>query len=49
MSCSLPGDVDQFELIDALSVRMSQFAVIKNIKIVRDTRGGVCAFVQCEV
>lgn len=46
---SLPSRVDQFELKRVLTDHISKFAVVKNIKTVRDSRGGVCAFVQCEV
>jgi len=28
---------------------LSEHTQIKNIKVVRDSKGGVCAFVQCKV
>lgn len=46
---SLPSRVDQLELKRVLTDHLSKFAVVKSIKVVRDSRGGVCAFVQCEV
>ncbi|KAJ2914255.1 hypothetical protein MD484_g6126, partial [Candolleomyces efflorescens] len=45
---SLPSNVDQAELTKLLSEHLSEYAEIKNIKVVRDTKGGICAFVQCE-
>lgn len=32
-----------------LMEHLSEHTQIKNIKVVRDSKGGVCAFVQCEV
>lgn len=46
---SLPTTVDQAELTRLLSEHLSEHTEVKNIKVVRDAKGGVCAFVQCEV
>ncbi|KZT30864.1 hypothetical protein NEOLEDRAFT_1174229 [Neolentinus lepideus HHB14362 ss-1] len=45
---SLPTHVEHQELTGLLSEHLSQYAEVKNIKVVRDSKGGVCAFVQCE-
>ncbi|PBK76730.1 hypothetical protein ARMSODRAFT_1011957 [Armillaria solidipes] len=45
---SLPGNIDQPELARLLSLHLSEHAQVKNVKVVRDSKGGVCAFVQCE-
>ncbi|KAF9454072.1 hypothetical protein P691DRAFT_770793 [Macrolepiota fuliginosa MF-IS2] len=45
---SLPSNVDQAELTRLLTGHLSEHAEIKSIKVVRDSKGGVCAFVQCE-
>ncbi|KAG6832548.1 hypothetical protein H0H92_000177 [Tricholoma furcatifolium] len=45
---SLPSNIDQQELTRLLSEHLSEHTEIKNIKVVRDSKGGVCAFVQCE-
>lgn len=41
--------MEQPELAHLLSEHLSEHAEVKNIKVVRDQKGGVCAFVQCEV
>ncbi|KIY51237.1 hypothetical protein FISHEDRAFT_70880 [Fistulina hepatica ATCC 64428] len=45
---SLPTNIDQSELAHLLSEHLSEHAEVKNVKVVRDAKGGVCAFVQCE-
>ncbi|TFY72800.1 hypothetical protein EVG20_g220 [Dentipellis fragilis] len=45
---SLPTHVDHGELSRLLSEHLSSYARIKGIKIIRDSKGGICAFVQCE-
>ncbi|KAG6911611.1 hypothetical protein DXG01_011914 [Tephrocybe rancida] len=45
---SLPTNIDQQELTRLLSEHLSEHTEVKNIKVVRDSKGGVCAFVQCE-
>ncbi|KAG6879860.1 hypothetical protein C0992_010529 [Termitomyces sp. T32_za158] len=45
---SLPSNIDQQELTRLLSEHLSEHTEVKNIKVVRDSKGGVCAFVQCE-
>ncbi|XP_006454050.1 hypothetical protein AGABI2DRAFT_113810 [Agaricus bisporus var. bisporus H97] len=44
---SLPASVDQAELTRLLTDHLSEYAEIKSIKVIRDSKGGVCAFVQC--
>jgi hypothetical protein len=46
---SLPSHVEQHELARLLSDHLSEYADIKSVKVVRDSKGSVCAFVQCEV
>ena len=41
--------MDQTELARLLSVHLSEHAEVKNVKVVHDSKGGVCAFVQCQV
>ncbi|KAF9566097.1 hypothetical protein CPC08DRAFT_814999 [Agrocybe pediades] len=45
---SLPSNIDQGDLTRMLIEHLSEHTQIKNIKVVRDSKGGVCAFVQCE-
>ncbi|KAG6862152.1 hypothetical protein C0995_004234 [Termitomyces sp. Mi166 len=45
---SLPSNIDHQELTRLLSEHLSEHTEVKNIKVVRDSKGGVCAFVQCE-
>lgn len=45
---SLPTNVDQMDLTRMLMDHLSEHMQIKNVKVVRDSKGGVCAFVQCE-
>lgn len=45
---SLPSNMDQGDLTRMLMEHLSGHTQIKNIKVVRDSKGGVCAFVQCE-
>ncbi|KDR85423.1 hypothetical protein GALMADRAFT_234290 [Galerina marginata CBS 339.88] len=45
---SLPSNMDQGDLTRMLMDHLSEHNQIKNIKVVRDSKGGVCAFVQCE-
>ncbi|TEB38965.1 hypothetical protein FA13DRAFT_1785235 [Coprinellus micaceus] len=45
---SLPSNIDQTELTRLLSEHLSEYAEVKSIKVVRDSKGGICAFVQCE-
>jgi len=46
---SLPSNVDQGDLSRMLMDHLSEHTQIKNVKVVRDSKGGVCAFVQCLV
>ncbi|KAJ7170094.1 hypothetical protein C8R46DRAFT_223301 [Mycena filopes] len=45
---SLPTNIEQSELTRLLSEHLSEHAEVKSIKLVKDSKGGVCAFVQCE-
>ncbi|KAJ7246307.1 hypothetical protein B0H12DRAFT_1235586 [Mycena haematopus] len=45
---SLPTNIEQSELTRLLSDHLSEHAEVKSIKLVKDSKGGVCAFVQCE-
>ncbi|CAK5280300.1 unnamed protein product [Mycena citricolor] len=44
---SLPTNIDQVQLCRLLTEHLSPYAEVK-IKIVRDSKGGFCAFVQCK-
>ncbi|KAJ6621088.1 hypothetical protein B0H10DRAFT_2215358 [Mycena sp. CBHHK59/15] len=44
----LPANLEQSELSRLLSEHLSEHAEVKSIKLVKDSKGGVCAFVQCE-
>ena len=46
---SLPSNIEQMDLTRMLMEHLSEHMQIKNVKVVRDSKGGVCAFVQCEV
>lgn len=46
--CSLPSHIDHNELTRLLSEHLACFTEVKNVKVVRDNKGGVCAFVQCQ-
>ncbi|KAJ7492410.1 hypothetical protein FB451DRAFT_531569 [Mycena latifolia] len=45
---SLPTNIEQSELSRLLSEHLSEHAEVRSIKLVKDSKGGVCAFVQCE-
>ncbi|KAH9065766.1 hypothetical protein EDB87DRAFT_1679477 [Lactarius vividus] len=44
---SLPTTVDHTELSARLREHLSAYVEVKFVRIIRDSRGGVCAFVQC--
>lgn len=46
---SLPTTVDHTELSARLREHLSAYAEVNFVRIIRDNRGGVCAFVQCNV
>ena len=46
---SLPTTVDHTELSARLKEHLSAYAEVNFVRIIRDSRGGVCAFVQCNV
>ncbi|KAF5368570.1 hypothetical protein D9758_002330 [Tetrapyrgos nigripes] len=45
---SLPVNIEPNELLVSLSDHLSDYKEIKSIKVHRDLKGGVCAFIQCE-
>jgi sulfopyruvate decarboxylase TPP-binding subunit len=45
---SLPPNVEQQELTTLLTQHLSEHNEVQGVKVIRDSRGGVCAFVQCE-
>ncbi|TFK30867.1 hypothetical protein FA15DRAFT_35998 [Coprinopsis marcescibilis] len=45
---SLPLNIDHGELGKMLAEHLSEHTQVKNIKVIRDSKGGICAFVQCE-
>lgn len=48
-SVSLPSNIDHPELTSMLSQHLSEHPQVKGIKVVRDSKGGTCAFIQCQV
>ena len=46
---SLPTNVDHAELSTRLKNHLSVHVHVNLVRIIRDSRGGVCAFVQCNV
>ncbi|KAG2356265.1 hypothetical protein BDR07DRAFT_1423850 [Suillus spraguei] len=45
---SLPTNVDHLELARMLSDHLSDHPEVQTIKVVRDSKGGTCAFIQCQ-
>ncbi|KIJ24070.1 hypothetical protein M422DRAFT_785972 [Sphaerobolus stellatus SS14] len=45
---SLPTHLDEPELQSRLLEHLGQFATIKHLKLIKDNRGAICAFVQAE-
>lgn len=45
---SLPSNIEHTELSHLLQNHLSAYASMRSVKVVRDTKGGVCAFIQCE-
>ncbi|THV07593.1 hypothetical protein K435DRAFT_959667 [Dendrothele bispora CBS 962.96] len=45
---SLPVNVEPRELSRLLSQHLADYGQVKSVKVIRDSKGGVCAFVQCE-
>ncbi|KAI0319752.1 hypothetical protein OF83DRAFT_1082036 [Amylostereum chailletii] len=45
---SLPPDVDHAEISQKLTEYLSVYTEINQVKVIRDNRGGACAFVQCK-
>ncbi|KAG1774068.1 hypothetical protein EV702DRAFT_558139 [Suillus placidus] len=45
---SLPTNIDHLELTRMLSDHLSDHPEVQTIKVVRDSKGGTCAFIQCQ-
>ncbi|KAF9245752.1 hypothetical protein BU15DRAFT_70822 [Melanogaster broomeanus] len=45
---SLPSNIDHAELTSMLSQHLSGHPEVRTIKVVRDSKGGTCAFIQCQ-
>ncbi|EKM61369.1 uncharacterized protein PHACADRAFT_24571 [Phanerochaete carnosa HHB-10118-sp] len=45
---SLPTTTDYLEINRLLAEHLSEHAEIRSVKVVRDSKGGTCAFAQCE-
>jgi hypothetical protein len=41
--------MDQAELSRLLADHLADHTEVKYVKVIRDSKGGACAFVQCEV
>jgi len=46
---SLPTNIEHLELTRMLSDHLSGHPEVQTIKVVRDSKGGTCAFIQCQV
>jgi hypothetical protein len=46
---SLPPNADPNELSRRLTDHLAPYIEVKRVKVIKDTRGGACAFVQCKV
>ncbi|KAL0580804.1 hypothetical protein V5O48_001180 [Marasmius crinis-equi] len=45
---SLPPHIDNNELARLLTEHLAEYGEVKCIKVIRDTKGSACAFVQCQ-
>ncbi|KAH7930380.1 hypothetical protein BV22DRAFT_1028340 [Leucogyrophana mollusca] len=45
---SLPPNIDHLELTRMLSGHLVGHPEVQTIKVIRDTKGGTCAFIQCQ-
>ncbi|KAG1757119.1 hypothetical protein EDB19DRAFT_1900668 [Suillus lakei] len=45
---SLPTNIEHLELTRMLSDHLSDHSEVQTIKVVRDSKGGTCAFIQCQ-
>ncbi|KAG0707521.1 hypothetical protein DFH29DRAFT_628554 [Suillus ampliporus] len=45
---SLPTNIEHLELTRMLSEHLSDHPEVQTIKVVRDSKGGTCAFIQCQ-
>ncbi|KAJ7596658.1 hypothetical protein C8J56DRAFT_292852 [Mycena floridula] len=45
---SLPAHPDTVEVASNLRDHLAEYAEVKHIKVVRDSKGGNCAFIQCQ-
>lgn len=46
---SLPANIEYADLTNMLAQHLSEHPQVKSIKVVRDSKGGTCAFIQCQV
>lgn len=46
---SLPTNIEPAELGHMLTLHLADYSQIKDVKAIRDGKGGVCAFLACEV
>lgn len=46
---SLPTATDYLDIHRQLTEHLREHQEIKSVKVVRDSKGGTCAFAQCEV
>ncbi|KAF5388553.1 hypothetical protein D9757_004610 [Collybiopsis confluens] len=45
---SLPVHMDHTDLSRMLSSHLAEYAQFNSVKVIRDSKGGVCAFLQCQ-
>ncbi|KAF8433581.1 hypothetical protein L210DRAFT_975593 [Boletus edulis BED1] len=45
---SLPANIEYADLTNMLAQHLSEHPQVKGIKVVRDSKGGTCAFIQCQ-
>ncbi|KAF8559994.1 hypothetical protein OG21DRAFT_1502343 [Imleria badia] len=45
---SLPANIEHADLTNMLAQHLSEHPQVKGIKVVRDSKGGTCAFIQCQ-
>ncbi|KAH7916363.1 hypothetical protein BJ138DRAFT_1108734 [Hygrophoropsis aurantiaca] len=45
---SLPSNIDHLELTRMLSDHLSGHSEVQTVKVIRDSKGGTCAFIQCQ-
>lgn len=47
--CSLPTDMNELEMTQILRDHLAKLAHVQHIKIIHDSKGSMCGFIQCEV